>query len=161
MNSRRILLTWGVVWLLVSMAGGLCLGPQVNTTREAKESHFVKALESLSRQDSQGALKELKKGMEREGDFHHLTSVHTHAACMAIVALLIGLVQPFLGLSDRLKVTFAFALIAGTILHEAGVLIESVNLSVGMALAAIGALTMIISVIAFLVGVLKYVPSVK
>ena len=161
MNAQRILLTFGAVYLLVATCGGLYLGPQVNPTRDAKQSHFVKALEHLSARESETALAELKQGMKIEGDFRHLASLHSHVACMAFAALLIGLVQPFFGLSEKGKVAVAWMLVAGSVIHDAGVLIELVNLLVGAVLAGGGALLIIISVIAYCVGILKYAQPVK
>ena len=161
MKAQRTLLTFGVVYLLVSMCGGLYLGPQVNPTRDAKESHFVKALEDLSARQSETALAELKQGMKIEGDFRHLASLHSHVACMAFAALLIGLAQPFFGLSEKQKLVVAWLLVAGSVIHDAGVLIEQVHLLVGAVLAGGGALLTIISVIAYCVGIVKYVQPVK
>ncbi|GEM_PF-6595566 len=76
MNTKRILLTWGGVLLLVSVFGGLYLGPQANPTRAAKKAHFVKAFEFLSARESDMGLAELKKGIEIEDNHTHLSVTH-------------------------------------------------------------------------------------
>ena len=66
MNAQRILLTWGVICVLISMCGGLYLGPQVNPTRAARKAHYEKAFEHLAAQESKDAMEELRKGIEIE-----------------------------------------------------------------------------------------------
>ena len=157
MNTKRILLTWGGVLLLVSVFGGLYLGPQANPTRAAKKAHFVKAFEFLSARESDMGLAELKKGIEIEDNHTHLSVTHSHVACMAFLTLLLGLMERFLGLSSKWKAIMAWLLISGTVLHPAGVLVEMSALSVGEVLAGTGASLIILSLITAFVGVIRYV----
>jgi len=157
MNTRKTLLTWGGVLLLVSVFGGLYLGPQATPTRAAKKAHFVKAFELLSAQESDMGLAELEKGIQIEDNHTHLSVTHSHVACMAFLTLLLGLVERFLGLSNKWKAIMAWLLISGTILHPTGVLVEMSAVCAGEVLAGIGASLIILSVITAFVGILKYV----
>lgn len=157
MNSQRVLLTWGVIWLLVWLIGGMCIGPRVIPTRDAKKAHFVEALKQVSAGDMQKAEEELTKGMETEENFHNKVSAHSHALGMALLVLLLGLIQPFLGLPERVKSIFACVLVAGTILMPVGILVELANVATGTAIIIVGGALTIISVIVTLIGIIKYV----
>jgi len=157
MTAQRTLLTWGVIWLLVSMAGGMILGPQVKPTRDATRAHLVNAFEHLSEQDSSAAMEELRQGLDLDITFGHLVAIHSHMACMAFTALLIGLLAPFLGLSNGWKSALAWALIAGSIIHEVGVFAEDYHLAAGISLAATGASLITLSVVTAFVGIVRFV----
>lgn len=157
MNPRRILLTWGFVWLLLSMGVGLYLGPQVHTTREAKEAHFEKALGHLAAHETDAARTELKAGMKLAGDSGDRATLHSHIACMAFLALLVGLVLPFMGLSRKWKLILSWVIVAGSFFHGVGVLVEQFHLTAGMALAVLGAPLLILGVITSFIGIVKFV----
>jgi len=157
MNSQRILLTWGMVWLLVAMFGGIYLGPQVHSTREAKEAHFENALEHLSARQSESAMEELQSGLKLAGDSGDRSTMHSHVACMSFVALLIGLLQPFMGLSRKWKLAIAWVIVAGSVLHGAGVYGEKFHLIAGSAMAGIGASALIFGAVTSFIGILKFV----
>ena len=95
-------------------------------------------------------------GFKTENDFSHQVHVlHSHALNLAFVALLFGLIQSFLGLSESRKKLFAWMLVAGTVLYSIGLLIEAVNMAVGVPIVIIGVLFKIISAIATFVGIVK------
>ena len=151
MNSQRVLLTWGTVWLLVWLIGGICIGPQAVSSREAKKTHLVEALKQVSAGDMQKAEAELTAGIEAEEKFNTRTSSHSHALGLVLIALVFGLVQPFLGLPEKVKSIFACLLVVGTLLMPIGVLFKIT------AILVIGAALTIISVLVTLIGIIKYV----
>jgi hypothetical protein len=157
MNAQRVLLTWGIVWILIWLCQGFYLGPQVFPTRDAKKTHFVEALKQVSAGDSQKAEEELTEGLKTENNFRHQVGMHSHALCLAFLALFVGLMQPFLGLSEKIKSIFAWFLVAGSFLHEVGTLTEFASLTAAMPILLIANALVIISVIVTFVGVLKYV----
>lgn len=162
MDAQRVLLTWGVVWLLIWMVVGIYLGPQVIPTRIEKENLYVEALAQLSAGEFKKAEVELRKGLKLAGDSEHKASAHGHALCYAFLALFIGLIQPYLDLSKRKRNLAALSLIAGSFLHPIGILTEIANEKVGMIMAAIGAPLIIISVALLLWGIVKYVsPKIR
>ena len=158
MNAQRVLLTWGVVLIAIGMCFGGYLGPQVIPTRDVKEAYFAEAFHYLSAGNVQKAEDALKLGFKTENNFNlYVHALHSHALSLAFVALLFGLIQPFLGLSESRKKIFAWMLIGGTILYSIGLFIEPVNMIVGMSIVIIGVLFKIISAIAHVVGIVKYV----
>jgi len=159
MGAQRILLTWGVLWLVVTLCGGIYLGPQVNPTRAAKETHLVNALQGLSAGDTARAETELREGIAVDRDFSHLVSVHSHAACMAFLAILLGLTLPFMGLADKTKTVLACFLVVGSLVHEVGVLTEAVSITAGSIMAGTGAVLIIASGGVALVGIVRYANS--
>jgi Na+-transporting methylmalonyl-CoA/oxaloacetate decarboxylase gamma subunit len=144
-------LTWGVLWLLVWLIGGICIWPQVTSSKEAKKTHLVEALKPVSAGDAQKAESELTAAMEAEEKFNTRSSSHSHALGLVLVALVFGMAQPFLGLPDGVKSIFAWLLVLGTLLMPLGVLF---NISV---LLIIGAALTIISVLVTLIGIINYV----
>lgn len=126
-------------------------------TRDAKKTHFVEALKQASAGDLQKAETELIEGIETEDSFRNRISAHSHALGLALLVLLFGLIQPFLGLPERVRSIFACVLVVGTFLQPIGVLIEIANVTAGISVIVIGAALTIISVIVTFVGVIKYV----
>ncbi len=162
MAAQRVLLTWGLVLLLAWMVVGIYLGPQVIPKRIEKENLYVEALAQLSVGEFKKAEVELRKGLKLAGASEHKAAAHGHALCYAFLALFIGLIQPFMGLSERKKKIVAWTLIAGSLLHPIGILTEIANEKVGMVMTAIGALLIIISAALSLWGMVKYVsPQIR
>lgn len=157
MTAQRVLLTWGFVLLLAWMVVGIYSGPQVIPTRIEKENLYVEALQGLSAGKFEKAEVDLRKGLKMGADSEHKSSAHGHGLCYAFLALFTGLIQPFLGLSKRMKNIAAWALITGSFLHPIGILTEIANEKAGMIMAAIGAPLLIISVVLSLWGLVKYV----
>ena len=118
--SRRILLTWGLIWLFLWLAAGLYLGPRIQTITAQEKS------------------------------------AHNHALNLSLLVLIMGLVQPFLGLSEGLKNILAVVLCFGTFLLPVGVLIELANNVTGGVLATIGGILVVFSVLVYLIGIIKY-----
>lgn len=151
MNSQRVLLTWGTIWLLVWLIGGMCIGPQAESSKDAKKTHLVEALKQVSAGDMQKAEAELTAGIEAEEKFNTRTTAHSHALGLVLIVLVFGLAQPFLGLPEKVKNIFACLLIVGTLLMPVGILFKIT------AVLIIGAALTIISVLVTLIGVIKYV----
>ena len=120
MKTRRLLLTWGMIWLFLWLAASLYLGPRV---------------ESLT---------PMEKG------------AHSHALCLATVVLLMGLLQPFMGLSEKVRYGFGWVLVAGSFLTPVGVLLELASKAM-MVITIIGSILVVISILIYLIGILRYV----
>ena len=157
MSSRRVLLTWGVVWLVIWLIGGMRIGPKVMPTREVEKTHFTEALNQAFAGDLQKAGKELAEGMEVEDSFKSKVAAHSHALNLALIVLVVGLMQPFLGLKERIKGIFACVLVAGTLIMPIGILVEAANIAAGTTIIITGGALTIIGLIVTLVGVIKYV----
>jgi hypothetical protein len=157
MNAQRVLLTWGVVWLLIWLIGGLCIGPGITSARDEKKTHFVEALKQVSAGDLQKAEQELTEGIETENSSRNRVSAHSHALGLALLVLFFGLIQPFLGLAERVRGIFAWVLVVGTLLQPIGVLVKITSVTAGISIVVIGGALTIISVIVAFVGVIKYV----
>ena len=151
MNSQRVLLTWGVLWLLVWLIGGICIEPKAVSSKDAKNAHLAEALKQVSAGDTQKAESELTAAMKAEEEFNTRSSSHSHALGLVLVALVFGLAQPFLGLPEGVKSIFAWLLVLGTLLMPLGVLF---NITV---ILIIGAVLTIVSVLVTLIGIIKYV----
>jgi hypothetical protein len=86
----------------------------------------------------------------------HLRGAHSHALSLSFLVLIMGLVQPLLGLSERTKSLSTVALCLGTFLLPAGILIQLAHKGVGKALAAGGGILVIILTLMYLIGIIRY-----
>lgn len=155
MNTQRLLLTWGLAWILVWMGFGLYLGPRVLPTREDRQARFIEAVRLISTGDVQKAQEEMKTGMEIGGCFENQVSAHTHAICLGFLALFLGLIQPFLGLSEKVQRLMALGFMAGSVLHPVGICTELVHVTAGTAMAVVGSALLLLTTGIALVGLLK------
>ncbi len=126
--SRRILLIWGMIWLFLWLLPGMYLGPRVEEIFKAQPGYFL----------------------------FHLRGTHSHALGLSFLVLIMGLVQPLLGLSERAKSFVAVALCFGTLLMPVGIVLEVAHKGAGMALAVIGGILITIPTLVYLIGVIRY-----
>ena len=157
MNSRRVLLTWGIVWVPIWLIGGMYIAPKIMPTREVEKTHFTEALNQAFAGNLQKAGKELARGMAAKDNFQNRVGAHSHALNLALLMLILGLMRPFLGLPEKTKGIFAYVLVAGTLIMPMGILVDVVNVAAGTSMMIIGGTLTIISLIVTLVGVIKYV----
>ena len=81
---------------------------------------------------------------------------HSHALCLATVVLLMGVLQPFMGLSERVRYGFGWVLVIGSFLTPVGVLLELAGKAM-MVIPIIGSILVVISILEYLIGMLRYV----
>ena len=115
-----------------------CIGPKVMPTRETEKTHFREALNQAFAGELQKAGKELAEGMAVEDNSKSRLGAHSQALNLALVVLALGLMQPFLGLPERIKGISACVLVAGTLMMPVGILVEVANIAAGTSIVMIG-----------------------
>lgn len=83
-------------------------------------------------------------------------SAHSHALCLSMVVLVMGLLQPFMGLSEKVRYAFGWVLAVGTFLSPVGILLELAS-SAMFVIPMIGAILVVISILVYLIGILRFV----
>jgi hypothetical protein len=99
---RKTLIAFGLVWLFVWCAIGMLLG--------SKHLAYIAELETLAKNG------EHVKFVQTWQDWKTRTVNHSHALNFSFLAILVGLIMPEIGFSDRGKKAIAYALILGTVL---------------------------------------------
>lgn len=85
-------------------------------------------------------------------------AAHSHALCLSIVVLLMGLLQPFMGLSEKVRYVFGWVLIVGTFLQPVGILLELASEAL-FPIPLFGSVLVVIGALVYLIGILRFVST--
>lgn len=136
-RMRKILFAFGLLWILLWCIVGIYLGIQ--------HESYIKDMEKFAQAN------DLSKFWDTQNAWKTKTSSHSHALCLSFLLLLMTLILPYMGLSDKLKNILGVILIVGVVLASVFEWFAVIPLMV------IGELLVIIAIVISLIGVIKRV----
>ena len=155
--SRRTLLSGGTLLILLGFLHGAWYAGVYLYKHEQMETAILQNMTTAA-----GA-NDLATATAQVGDFGNLAgsravniAAHSHIIEFGILAMLLSFVQPYVFLSERWKRRWTQAFLAGSVILPVFVLLELKFGLLAGDIADIGGLTVIVALVAMLVGVLRY-----
>jgi hypothetical protein len=154
--ERRALMSGGVLLILVGFLYGVWYAGVDLYRHEAREAQILKDMLDNSASGQGAAVVAVANYGSLAAERAVKIAAHSHVIEFGLLAMLLSLVQPYVGLSERWKRRCVVLLLAGSAILPMFVLLE-MNLGlVAGGIADIGGLLVIIALTGMLVGVLRY-----
>ena len=153
-QSRRLLIVGGLLLVILGMAYGLYYA--LFDEHQTLESITVSAARSFSLaagKDLDASRAALDAYAAAKFDYVREVDVHSHWSGLALLLVIFGLIFDQVNFPERMRFLVAAAMVAGSFLFPASVLLQTFNQGiVPKALAAVAAALLVVSLAAVAVG---------